>query len=200
VQLTWKGNYKRAALALGVDFVRHPDRVMEPANAATIMFQGMRDGWFTGKGFADYINDRDTDYINARRIINGMDKAKTISNYANKFESAINAQMQAPQEPKPVPVPTAPDEPKGLLARLLDAIMKVFCRPYAPAVGMIRSRRPSCRHFGSCRYRQSRSSSCRVLVARQKHQPTFFPARMVLTLFMVVCHRSPRVRTRPTVI
>lgn len=126
VQLTWKSNYQKASQALGIDFVRNPDLVMEPGNAAFIMFQGMKDAWFTGKGFADYIKPDRKDYWNARRIINGTDKAKTISNYAKLFEKAITAQMAVPDEPKPAPKPPTPEKPQGLLARIIDAIMRMF--------------------------------------------------------------------------
>ncbi|MCP4410198.1 MAG: hypothetical protein GY807_21135 [Gammaproteobacteria bacterium] len=130
VQLTWKSNYKTASQALGIDFVRNPDLVMDPNNAAFIMFQGMKDSWFTGKGFADYIKPDRRDYYNARRIINGIDKARTISNYAIKFETAIAAQMAVPGEPKPVPAPTPPEQPQhwavSLLLAILDVLKGVF--------------------------------------------------------------------------
>ncbi len=95
VQLTGKTNYERASRALGIDFVSNPDLVMDPANAAFIMFQGMADGWFTGKKFSDYLNGVERDFRNARRIINGTDKAATIAGYARKFETAINASKPA---------------------------------------------------------------------------------------------------------
>ena len=49
------------------------------------MFRGL----FTGKKLADYMNDKETDYYNARRIINGLDKAELIAGYAKEFESCI---------------------------------------------------------------------------------------------------------------
>lgn len=133
VQLTGRTNYGRASRALGIDFVKSPDLVMEPGNAAFVMFQGMNDGWFTSKGFSSYINASKKDYRNARRIINGVDKAATIAGYARKFETAINAvvggletsePIPAPTPPKPTPAP--PEQSQGLFARILDAIMKVF--------------------------------------------------------------------------
>ena len=124
VQLTWKFNYEKAGQALGSDFVRKPDLVMEPDYAAFIMFQGMKDGWFTGKCFDDYINARQRDYWNARRIINGTDKAGKIADYAIKFEAALDAAHEAPKEPPPIPMPTAPET--HWLARLLRALWKAF--------------------------------------------------------------------------
>lgn len=91
VQLTWKNNYKKASekLGLGDELVKNPDRVMEPKIAADIMFAGMNEGWFTGKKLSDYISDTKTDYVGARRIINGTDKANLIANYAVLFEKAL---------------------------------------------------------------------------------------------------------------
>ena len=107
VQLTWKTNYKKASDALGIDFVGDPDKVMEPKNAVEIMFTGMEKGWFTGKALDDYIDDEDEpdsddikEYIEARRIINGKDKAKKIANLALKFEKALRkAHTQLPEGP-----------------------------------------------------------------------------------------------------
>lgn len=124
VQLTGKTNYHRASQALGIDFVRHSDLAMEPANAAFIMFQGMKDGWFTGKGFDDYLNDKQRDYWNARRIINGTDKAGKIADYAIKFEAALDASYEAPQQP--VPEPATTETQTNWLARVLLALWKAF--------------------------------------------------------------------------
>src|SRR5690348_3906303 len=82
VQLTWLANYQRAAKELAIDLVRYPDDALEPDIAAAIMFRGMTEGWFTGKKLADYINLDKTDYFNARRIVNGTDRAEKIAGYA----------------------------------------------------------------------------------------------------------------------
>jgi hypothetical protein len=44
---------------------------------------------FTGKNLADYIRPGSIDYRNARRIVNGTDKANRIAGYAKKFEEAL---------------------------------------------------------------------------------------------------------------
>lgn len=124
VQLTGKTNYNRASQALGIDFLRQPDQAMEPANAAFIMFQGMKDGWFTGKSFHDYLDDKHSDYRNARRIVNGTDKAGTIADYAMKFEAALDASYDAQQQPVPGP-PTRTTQTHWL-ARVLLALWRAF--------------------------------------------------------------------------
>ncbi len=123
VQLTWKENYQRASQALGIDFVRQPDLVMAPENAAFILFQGMKDGWFTGNGFADYINDRQRDYRNARRIVNGTDRAGEIAGYALKFEAALDAARDAAPGPQST---IRPETGRHWLLRIVLAIWKAF--------------------------------------------------------------------------
>jgi hypothetical protein len=89
VQLTWKTNYERAGRALGIDLVGDPDRAMEPGIAYAIMSLGMHQGWFTGRRLADDIRGTRTDYINARRIINGTDRAAEIAGFARTFEAIL---------------------------------------------------------------------------------------------------------------
>ena len=91
VQLTWDYNYKKAQDKLGAPFYGDPELALEPHHAAAIMIRGMVEGWFTGKKLADYLNDQHSDYIGARKIINGTDKAQTIAGYAKKFEAFLAA-------------------------------------------------------------------------------------------------------------
>ena len=94
VQLTWKNNYAKAGKVCGVDLVADPDRAMEPLHAAQIMRSGMEKGWFTGKGFADYLPRAAAvlkQFTDARRIINGSDRAAQIADHAMKFQSALAA-------------------------------------------------------------------------------------------------------------
>ena len=91
VQLTWLSNYVLATKKIGTDFVNNPDLVMQKEYAVKILIQGMKDGWFTGKKLSDYINQSKKDYVNARRIINGTDKAQKIANEAIIFESALRS-------------------------------------------------------------------------------------------------------------
>lgn len=88
VQLTGRANYTRAALEVGADLIGNPDLAMQPDIAARIMREGMIEGWFTGKRLSDYLPG---DYVNARRIINGTDKAHAIAAYAKHFEAALAA-------------------------------------------------------------------------------------------------------------
>lgn len=89
VQLTWKTNYEKAGKRLGIDLIRKPDLALDPAYAANIMVYGMKHGAFTGKKLSDYINTREVDFLQARRIINGMDKSKLIADYAHRFFTCL---------------------------------------------------------------------------------------------------------------
>ncbi|WP_037552731.1 glycoside hydrolase family 19 protein [Sphingomonas sp. URHD0057] len=95
VQLTWKNNYDRASKECGVDLVAYPDKAMNPDIAAKIMRSGMEHGWFTGKSFKDYlpIQGKATrqQFLFARYIINGRDKADKIADHAIEFQRALDA-------------------------------------------------------------------------------------------------------------
>ena len=90
VQLTWKSNYEKMSRIFGVDFVNNPAKVMEAVYAAAILFYGMKEGSFTGRKFSDYFSKRAEDWVSARRIINGTDRANLIASYAKRFYSAIS--------------------------------------------------------------------------------------------------------------
>jgi putative chitinase len=89
VQLTGRANYQKAGDKLGVDLINNPDKALEIPVATQIMFKGMGEGWFTGRTLGAYFSHTVCDWINARRIINGTDKAITISNYAKLFYAAL---------------------------------------------------------------------------------------------------------------
>jgi putative chitinase len=101
VQLTWQRNYQfattrlrqLAVLGLDQDLVKNPELALRPDIAAAVLIYGMSEGWFTGKTLSDYIDSSkgQIDYINARRIINGTDRAAMIAGYARDFEKAIRA-------------------------------------------------------------------------------------------------------------
>lgn len=92
VQLTWNYNYEKAGKIIGVDLLNNPDLAMQPDIAVKVMFDGMLQGWFTGKKLSDYFTATKTDWVNARRIINGTDRASLIAGYAKQFhEDLVNA-------------------------------------------------------------------------------------------------------------
>ena len=90
VQLTWLTNYVFMKNRLGVDFVNNPELALNPKHAADIMITGMLEGSFTGKSLQKYITyGLYFEFVNARRIINGTDKATLIAQYAVNFLDSL---------------------------------------------------------------------------------------------------------------
>lgn len=109
VQLTGRLNYARASKEVGADLIANPDLALQPAIAANIIVRGMTEGWFTGRKLSDYILGSKADYQNARRIVNGLDRAGLIAGYAVDFEDALRAAgVVAPAPPAPPPIAPVP--------------------------------------------------------------------------------------------
>jgi hypothetical protein len=134
VQLTWKDNYIKAGEKLGIDLTTDPDKVMEPDISALILVRGMKEGWFTGKKLNEYITLSSSDFVNARRIVNGIDKAKEIAQIAKKYDNELLAAgygVRSTEKPvqgdkdKPT-YPTSPTKSKGLLELLIEFILRLF--------------------------------------------------------------------------
>jgi predicted chitinase len=89
VQLTWYENYENMGRLLHVDLLNIPGLALEPAIAAAIMIKGMTGGLFTGRSLGEFMNDDHTDWVNARKIINGLDHAETIAGYAKVFYKGL---------------------------------------------------------------------------------------------------------------
>jgi hypothetical protein len=90
VQLTWRANYKKMGDLLKIDLVRNPEKALDPDVATKILFEGMTRGSFTGKKLSNYFNDTKEDWVNARRIVNALDKANLIAAYAKQYYAAIS--------------------------------------------------------------------------------------------------------------
>jgi putative chitinase len=136
VHLTWRNNYRRAGEKIGVDLENNPDRAAEPDIAARIMIEGMQAGWFTGRANRHYLDSSPPDYIGARRIINGTDKAALIAGYARDYERALRgagykpgkaspapALVPAPTPPTPKPTP-APAVAGGFWSRFMQSLTR----------------------------------------------------------------------------
>jgi LysM repeat protein/predicted chitinase len=93
VQITWQKNYNKLGKVLGHDLVNHPEKALDPTIAYQIMSYGMRFGIFTGRRLNHYLTADFTDYRNARKIINGLDKATRIKNYAENFEKVLRVSV-----------------------------------------------------------------------------------------------------------
>jgi len=85
VQLTWKNNYEKYGKILHQDLVQHPELALDPEIALFVLVHGFKTGTFTGRKITDYIDAQKTDFVNARRCINGLDKAQAIADVAKKY-------------------------------------------------------------------------------------------------------------------
>lgn len=90
-QLTWRGNYAKMSKVVGVDLVKFPDLALHPDISFRILYAGMKDGLYTGHKLSDYITTEYYDFFHARKIINGLDQAKRIQDYADKFLLCLQA-------------------------------------------------------------------------------------------------------------
>lgn len=89
VQLTHRCNYQIMSLITGYPLLREPALAMRSDIAAVIIIDGMLQGHFTGKRLENYIHGRRCDFIGARQIVNGTDKAESIANIALMFYAAL---------------------------------------------------------------------------------------------------------------
>lgn len=127
VQLTWERNYRDWSQRLGVDFIKNPKLLLEPEYAVRILVDGMRLGTFTGKKLGDYITLKKSDFVNARRIVNGTDKAQEIAKIAKEYDAALLKEGYGVESK---PATTAPSQPSdgnskaaGVLAAILAAVV-----------------------------------------------------------------------------
>ena len=90
VLLTGRRNYTDWARRLGIDLVENPELALELDVATKILVEGSLLGTFTGRKLSDYLHDEVSDWRNARRVINGIDRANLIASYALKYRAAIS--------------------------------------------------------------------------------------------------------------
>jgi putative chitinase len=96
VQLTWDKNYEWAdkALNLNGELLKDFDLALRPDIATRILAVGMETGAFTGRRLSDYLPSRTgttPQFVAARHIINGSDRADLIASYAMNFQFALIA-------------------------------------------------------------------------------------------------------------
>ena len=95
VQLTWDYNYARADVELGLKgaLTSNYDLALQAPISARIMVEGMLEGWFTGRKLATYLPAIGfaslAEFAQARRIINGTDRAAQIAAYAAVLQDAL---------------------------------------------------------------------------------------------------------------
>ncbi|MGN7962194.1 glycoside hydrolase family 19 protein [Brucella sp. 22210] len=128
VQLTHKENYQKAGAKLGIDLVGNPSKALESSVAAEIIALGMKEGWFTGKKLSDYVTLQKSDFVGARKIVNGTDKADLIAGYAKQYDALLKAEGYGDAQTNPVspPIEVAPLPTVGLIAKIIAALAAIF--------------------------------------------------------------------------
>lgn len=91
VQLTGRTNYERYAQITGIDLVNNPEVLERDANlSAFVLVHGMMNGAYTGVPLGDYIPAGGSpDFWNARRVVNGTDRADLIAGYAEQYRNSL---------------------------------------------------------------------------------------------------------------
>lgn len=89
--LTGRKNYVWGALVSGVDIVSDPARASDPVVSAELIVAGMIGGNFTGKRLGQYVTPFGVDFVGARAVVNGTDKAREIAAIASKYLLALLA-------------------------------------------------------------------------------------------------------------
>ncbi len=113
-QVTWKDNYEKwddrlsnQNYALDGSLKDNPDQLSANRDlAAKVIAEGMRDGVFTSKKLGTYINAQQQDFVQARRVINGLDYAEGMGQAASTLNERLKpldllAQEQAPGQEEP---------------------------------------------------------------------------------------------------
>jgi len=102
VQLTHEYNYRKAGNFLDIDLVKDPSLALKASIAVEILVLGMLERWFTGKELSDYITLERSDYVGARRIVNGTDKARAIAELAREYEDELERMGYGSERRAPV--------------------------------------------------------------------------------------------------
>ena len=125
VQLTWEENYKNGQKYIKERYDKdcniYPvaNNALDAEVSALVSYDGMVYGWFTGVGLPKYLSKAKgiEDPVNARRIVNGTDKAQTIAGYYWSFKAALKQipaeQVQTTSLEASLPgLPTQPPMPE----------------------------------------------------------------------------------------
>ena len=85
----------RAGDFLKVDLIAHPEKAKDIGLAYRIATEGMIEGWFTGKKLSNFFqNGKLPQWVDARTIINGHDKAQEIATLGRQFAEILEVSVQ----------------------------------------------------------------------------------------------------------
>lgn len=89
VQITGRANYRTFGLE------NDPDRALEQGLAVRILIEGMIAGLYTGRALRDYFHGDEADWVNARKIVNRLDRADDIARHAKAYYASISYTVDA---------------------------------------------------------------------------------------------------------
>lgn len=89
VQITGRRNYTDWANRLGIDLVSQPEMATLPQIAAKVLVIGMIKGTFTGFALGEFVAGNTRDFVNARQVVNGHDRAEHIAEIAQFYYNAL---------------------------------------------------------------------------------------------------------------
>lgn len=124
VQITGQDNYAK------YDIEQAPDKALETPTAIRIMIDGMKHGRFTGKKLSDFITLQESDFRQARQIINGMDRASDVADYAEQFDDLLRREQYGIAKPAEKPV----EAPSGSTAEPTIPAVSVEPKPENPPI------------------------------------------------------------------
>lgn len=124
LQITHDRNYRKFGITNYADALKLPV-------SARIAVSGMVEGHFTGKKLADFTFPADLDNpprTDPRRIVNGVDGSDDdVQRFHMAFAAALRAGGWSDETPTPVsPTPDPAEQPQGILAALVAAILSIF--------------------------------------------------------------------------
>lgn len=85
VQITGRRNYR----CFGIEGA--PDKALDPSIATRILINGMVSGAFSGAKLSDYFRPGREDWVKARAIVNGRDRAELVAGYGRVFWEGLRA-------------------------------------------------------------------------------------------------------------
>lgn len=89
VPILGRTQYAQWERRLKLPLLLEPELVAEPYVAAEIAVRGMMAGTFTGRRLGEFVNDARTDYLGARQVVSGRDRAVLIARYADCYQSEL---------------------------------------------------------------------------------------------------------------
>lgn len=109
VQLTHQRNYASYGHRLQIELAADPDLALDPSVALFVLVHGVTQGSF-GVPMTHFVNARQTDFLHARRSVNGMDRAAHIASMAERALTWVrtNHPGQFTRGFEPGVAPTAP--------------------------------------------------------------------------------------------